>query len=222
MSLPGSGPMSIAAASASGRLSTNGAVLWTNREWKISIATVPSPSHPARRRIFLSGGYDAGSLMLPTQRRGRSNRGADGSSGFRRACRGHPQTPILLGDHLTGVRPDGQFICSSRTARSCGQRTQPAVRPGLVPVAGGLVYGNQRLRPTEPGSSRADKFNLLAQSQVLSKGRECWGPMAMAGGRLLVRDLTRLPAWKSANPGRRPVGGRPVPALPGGNAAVPQ
>ena len=37
----------------------------------------------------------------------------------------------------------------------------------------------------------ATRFNLLAQAQVL-KGRESWGPMALAGGRLLARDFTRL------------------------------
>ena len=37
----------------------------------------------------------------------------------------------------------------------------------------------------------ADKFNLLAKAPVL-KGRESWGPMALAGGRLIVRDLTSV------------------------------
>jgi hypothetical protein len=35
------------------------------------------------------------------------------------------------------------------------------------------------------------KYNLLGQAQVL-KGRESWGPLALAGRRLLARDLTRL------------------------------
>jgi outer membrane protein assembly factor BamB len=37
----------------------------------------------------------------------------------------------------------------------------------------------------------AEKFNLLARATVL-KGRESWGPMALAGGRLIVRDLTKV------------------------------
>jgi outer membrane protein assembly factor BamB len=35
------------------------------------------------------------------------------------------------------------------------------------------------------------RYNLLGQAQVL-QGRESWGPMALAGGRLLARDFTRL------------------------------
>ena len=36
-----------------------------------------------------------------------------------------------------------------------------------------------------------EKYILLAQAQVL-KGRESWGPLALAGGRLIARDLTRM------------------------------
>ncbi|HNQ91262.1 MAG TPA: hypothetical protein PKM73_21825 [Verrucomicrobiota bacterium] len=35
------------------------------------------------------------------------------------------------------------------------------------------------------------RFTLLGRAQILD-GRECWGPMALAGSRLLARDLTRL------------------------------
>ena len=62
---------------------------------------------------------------------------------------------------------------------------------GAFLMAGGLIYAvndGGRLSLFEAAPTR---FNLLAQAQVL-KGRECWGPMALAGGRLLVRDTTRL------------------------------
>jgi hypothetical protein len=35
------------------------------------------------------------------------------------------------------------------------------------------------------------RYEKLAEAQVL-EGRESWGPMALAGTRLLVRDFTRL------------------------------
>jgi len=46
--------------------------------------------------------------------------------------------------------------------------------------------GNLSLVEANPGA-----FRLLAQAQIL-QGQEAWGPMALAGSRLLVRDLTRL------------------------------
>jgi outer membrane protein assembly factor BamB len=36
-----------------------------------------------------------------------------------------------------------------------------------------------------------EAFGLLAQAKVLD-GHDSWGPMAIAGGRLIVRDLTRM------------------------------
>jgi outer membrane protein assembly factor BamB len=36
-----------------------------------------------------------------------------------------------------------------------------------------------------------ERFNLLAEAQVLD-GHDSWGPMALAAGRLIVRDLTRM------------------------------
>jgi outer membrane protein assembly factor BamB len=36
------------------------------------------------------------------------------------------------------------------------------------------------------------EFKLLGSAEVLAKGHEAWGPMAIAGGKMLVRDLTRM------------------------------
>ena len=42
-----------------------GEILWETDAWKIGIATVPSPVPVGGSRIFFSGGYKAGSMMLP-------------------------------------------------------------------------------------------------------------------------------------------------------------
>jgi outer membrane protein assembly factor BamB len=36
-----------------------------------------------------------------------------------------------------------------------------------------------------------DGYKPLARAQVM-KGREAWGPMAIAGGRLIVRDIRQM------------------------------
>lgn len=42
----------------------DGAILWDTTDWKISLATVPCPLDLGQGRIFLTGGYNAGSLVL--------------------------------------------------------------------------------------------------------------------------------------------------------------
>ncbi|MCX7872149.1 MAG: PQQ-like beta-propeller repeat protein, partial [Verrucomicrobiae bacterium] len=42
----------------------DGSILWEFPEWKISIATVPSPLTVGEDKIFFTGGYGAGSIMV--------------------------------------------------------------------------------------------------------------------------------------------------------------
>ena len=43
------------------------------------------------------------------------------------------------------------------------------------------------------------KYTLLGQAEVL-KGHDSWAPLALAGGRLIVRDLTRMVCLDVARP----------------------
>ena len=48
----------------------DGSILWDTTDWKISIATVPSPVILPEGRIFLSGGYNSGAMMLQLEEQG--------------------------------------------------------------------------------------------------------------------------------------------------------
>ncbi len=170
----------------------DGSVLWSNTDWKISLATVPSPLVLPEGRIFLSGGYDAGSLMLQLKE---ASGHIEAQTVFRLAPAvfgATQQTPIFHDGWIYGVRPDGQFTCLGLDGKVVWTSGPSQVFGlGSFLMAGGLIYAvndGGRLSLFESGPT---KFNLLAQAQVL-KGRECWGPMALAGGRLLLRDSTRL------------------------------
>jgi outer membrane protein assembly factor BamB len=169
-----------------------GALLWETADWKISFATVPSPLPLEGGRIFLSGGYDAGSLMLQLSKEG-------GRFQVRTAFKLAPSvfgagqhTPILYQDHIYGVRQDGRFVCldlEGKPAWASDGSQQFGL--GSFLLADGLILamndtGLLRLLEATP-----EKYKLLGQAQVL-KGRESWGPLALAGGRLLARDLTRM------------------------------
>jgi outer membrane protein assembly factor BamB len=171
---------------------TNGAMLWETTEWKISIANVPSPLPLEGGRLFLSGGYNAGSLMLQLKK--------DGDQfSVQTLFRLQPEifgatqhTPIYYENHIYGVRPDGRFVCltpEGKTVWASDSGQQFGLGPFLL--AEGLIFavndsGLLRLIEATP-----EKYKLLGQAQVL-KGRESWGPLALAGGRLLARDLTRI------------------------------
>ena len=102
------------------------------------------------------------------------------------------QTPIFKDGHLYGVRADGQFACLDLDGKvewtsGLGQ----TFGLGSFLMAGDLIFAlndNGKLSLLEASPAR---FNLLAQAQML-KGGESWGPMALVGGRLIARDLTRM------------------------------
>jgi outer membrane protein assembly factor BamB len=170
----------------------SGAILWETTAWKISLATVPSPVALEGGRIFLSGGYNAGSLMLQLKKEG-DHFNAQTLFKLEPGVFGATQhTPILYEDHIYGVRADGRFVCLDLEGKSIWA-SDASQQFGLGPflLADGLIFamndsGLLRLIEATPA-----KYSLLAQAQVL-KGRESWGPLALASGRLIARDLTRM------------------------------
>jgi outer membrane protein assembly factor BamB len=170
----------------------DGSILWENSEWKIRIANVPSPVAAGDGRIFLSGGYNAGSMMLRlTEDAGKLK----AETVFRlepEVLGAEQQTPILFDGHIYGVRQDKQLACVDLEgnliwASGSGKKF------GLGPftIINGLIYamndsGLLRLIEATPTG-----YMQLAEAKVLD-GPDSWGPMAFASGRLILRDLNRM------------------------------
>ncbi|MGD1084802.1 MAG: PQQ-binding-like beta-propeller repeat protein [Verrucomicrobiota bacterium] len=171
---------------------TNGALLWDTDAWKISIATVPSPLVLEGGKILLAGGYNSGSLLLQLKDQGGKLVPETVWKLAPEVFAATQQTPIFHNGNVFGTRPDGRFVCLGLDGKVLW--ASPAGDSfGLGPFlfADGLFFvmnDSGRLTLVEDSSSR---FTPLAQAQVL-QGRESWGPMALVGGRLLARDLTRL------------------------------
>ena len=170
----------------------DGRLLWETRDWKISIANVPSPVPVGDDRIFLTGGYNAGSMMLELTEKG-------DQIVPRPAFRLEPNvfsspqhTPILYQGHLYAVRPDGQLACASLDGElvwASGSANVFGLGPFLI-ADGMLFVMNNEGRLTIARASPTG-YKPLAQADVL-RGHDAWGPMALASGRLIARDLTRM------------------------------
>jgi outer membrane protein assembly factor BamB len=170
----------------------DGALLWETTDWKISIATVPSPLPLSDGKIFLTGGYNAGSLMLQLEDQ-------NGKLTTKTLVKLTPgifgatqHTPVLKDGFLYGARADGRFVCLGLDGKVVWA-SGPGETFGLGSflIADDLIFalndsGKLRLMEASPA-----RFNLLGEAQPLTN-RESWAPMALAGNRLLLRDLTRL------------------------------
>jgi len=175
-----------------GSAADEGSLLWETVEWKISIATVATPVPVPDGRVFLSGGYEAGAMMLALTQQ-------DGKWQAKRAFRlnadvfgATQQTPVLYQDHLYGIRPSGELVCLDLTGK-VRWTSGMARRFGLGPlmIADGKILALDDNGNLTMAAATPEGFKPLAQARVL-QGHDAWGPLAMAGSRLIVRDLTRM------------------------------
>jgi outer membrane protein assembly factor BamB len=170
----------------------DGSILWETSVWKIRIANVPSPVIIGAGKIFLSGGYNSGSMMLQLK---------DDNGTIIPEVVFHlepevfgsaQQTPILYQGHIYGVRPDEQLICldlEGNEVWTSGSDHKFGLGPYLI--ANNLIYVMNDSGLLTLAEATPSGYRQLAQAQVL-QGHDSWGPMALAGGRLILRDLTKM------------------------------
>jgi outer membrane protein assembly factor BamB len=172
----------------------DGSILWKTDQWKVRF-NVPTPVVVGRDRIFLTAGYgqhEHGCTMLRLTE-------ADGKitaeSEFLHATDvfgSIQQSPIFYDGYIYGVRPDQQLVCLDLDGNVVWASTSAhKFGSGPYTIVNGLIYimnDSGELTLVQPGPSG---YVQLARAKVMD-GHESWGPMAIASGRLIVRDTERM------------------------------
>jgi outer membrane protein assembly factor BamB len=170
----------------------DGRILWETPDWKISMANIPSPLDVGEGRIFLSGGYNAGSMMIQLKEEG-DRLAVETVFRLKPNVFGATQhTPVLYQNHIIGVRPDGQLACLDLKGQSVwesGAANKYGLGPFMIAQDLLLAMNDDGLLTLAEASTAS--FKKLAQAQVL-KGPDAWGPMALADGRLILRDMNQM------------------------------
>jgi outer membrane protein assembly factor BamB len=178
-------------------VATDGTLLWSTTAWKPNIVA-PSPLHLGDGRILITSGHGVGSMLLQVRRAGG---GFEVLPPLRTwSCRefaSEQQTPMLYQDHLYTILPkDGgplrqRLLCMDLDGR-VRWTTEGSARFGLGPymIADGKMFiledgGRLTLARVSP-----ERYEALASAQLLD-GREAWAPLALADGRMILRD------WKT-------------------------
>ncbi|MBN1866894.1 PQQ-like beta-propeller repeat protein [Candidatus Sumerlaeota bacterium] len=174
----------------------DGRVLWTLPEWKTKIATIAMPVWIAPDRLFFSGGYNIGSMMV------RLEKNDDGETSptvlFRLESEVYgadQNTPILYRDHLYGVapKPVTALVCLDLEGNRLWTSV-PHATFGLGPflIVNDLILALDDEKGTlHLAEATATGYRELAQAKLLN-GHDAWGPLAFAEGRLILRDLTEM------------------------------
>ncbi len=178
----------------------DGKILWEYPDWKVPTSNAPAPVVAGDGRIFLTGGYQAGSAMIQlTEQAGkivpkalfRLEQNVFGSE---------MQTPIFYQGHIYGVmtkdagRLAEQLICldlQGRQVWTSGPENRFGPFGGPYIIADGMIFVMNDNGVLTLAEATPTGYRQLASAKVLP-GPESWAPMAIAGGRLIVRDIKRM------------------------------
>jgi outer membrane protein assembly factor BamB len=171
----------------------DGEILWDTTEWKIGIATCPSPVILPEGKFFCSGGYNSGAMMLQLVQK-------NDKIAVKKLFKLSPnifgstqQTPIFYDGYIYGVREkDKQLVCLDLSGKEVW-KSGSGHRFGLGPylIADGLIYVLDDSGLLTLAQASPKGYQQLAQAQAI-EGNDSWGPMALVGGRLILRDLTQM------------------------------
>ncbi|MCX6621882.1 MAG: PQQ-binding-like beta-propeller repeat protein [Acidobacteria bacterium] len=172
----------------------DGKLLWEFPR-KFNVAVAPSPVAVDEERVFMTGSYDAGSVMVRVRRSGDTFKAEGVFDMKNNEWNSEVHTPIVHKGHLfaIGKKRRGLFTCMSFDGKevwtSAGKATFGL---GNFLLADGMFFvldgDSGKLRLLEASTSG---YNELAAAQVLA-GQEVWGPMALSDGKLVLRDLAKM------------------------------
>jgi outer membrane protein assembly factor BamB len=183
-----------------------GKILWEYTNWQCAIP-VPSAVDAGEGRVLITGGYEAGAAMIKIKK-------VDDSYSLTELYKNidfgsHTLPPILwdgffYAQYTTNERRDG-LVCMSMDGRIQWKTGRdPSFDKGSMILADGLILstdGKTKLYLIEPNPAA---FTPLASAELLAPKEESgdsgsqrfanqnWAPMALADGRLLIRDQSQL------------------------------
>ncbi len=182
----------------------SGKVLWTYSGWQCMIP-VPHAVDAGEGRVLVTGGYRAGAAMIKVQKK--TDGGYEVTELFKNANFGsHTQPPILYKDHFytqytINERSDG-LVCMSMDGQVKWKTgDEPPFNKGGAVLVDGLllaVDGSTKLYLIDPDPSG---FKPLASVELLEAG-ENWAPIALADGKLLIRDQKQMKCLVVAQQGK--------------------
>jgi outer membrane protein assembly factor BamB len=172
----------------------DGKLLW-NHARKFNVAAVPSPLAIDGERIFATGPYDAGSIMIRVRRTGESFRSEPVFDFKNNEWNSEVHTPVIFNNHFfaVGKKRRGLFTCLNFDGKVVWDSDgKAAFELGSFLLADGMFFilegKTGMLRLAEANTTG---YKELAGAQVLN-GQDVWGPMALSDGKLVLRDLTKM------------------------------
>lgn len=174
-----------------------GKVLWEYTNYNCPIP-VPSVIDAGENRIFITGGYNTGSALIKVDKK------SDGTFAVTEVFRNnevgaHTLPPVLYNGNFymecsTNEKKDGLVCLGIDGTVKWKTGRDPVFERGGMILADGLIIatdGTSKLFLIEPDPTA---FKAISSAEMLigTGGAQNWAPLALADGKLLIRDQSRL------------------------------
>lgn len=172
----------------------SGEVLWEYNNWENMIQVAPALD-AGDGRIIVAGGYEHGTAMIKVEKT-KDNKYSVKEIFNHNEFGDHTKPPVMYngyfyGQFSTNNRRDG-LVCMDMNGNVRWKTMRnPLFDKGSMILADGLLLatdGRQTLYLIEPDPSG---FKPLASAELLQMGQN-WAPLALAEGKLLLRDQSQL------------------------------
>jgi outer membrane protein assembly factor BamB len=172
----------------------SGTLLWSYDGWECRIP-VPNVTEIGDGRIFITGGYRAGSAMIKVEKEAGTFRARELWTTDEFGTHVHPA--VLHQGHLyghcsTNETKDGMVCMDLEGNVQWKTKRSPLFDKGGFVLVDGLfisVDGSKGiLHLIEPSPQG---YKELARAKLLDT-QKCWGPLALSGGKLLIRDQKQM------------------------------
>jgi outer membrane protein assembly factor BamB len=177
-----------------------GRILWKTEGFTASVIA-PSPVILDQDRFFMTAGYGYGGVMYRIERESGTWQARELFRTSRREFASEQQTPVYLNGLLYTVLPsDGggnrqQLVCMTPEGEvlwSSGKEERFGLGPYLATPDEHMFLLDDAGTLTLAKIGR-EGYRRLARFELMDKsGRDAWGPLLLADGRLFVRDSTRI------------------------------
>ncbi len=170
----------------------NGTLLWTYNGWQCGIP-VPNATQISNNQIFITGGYNAGSVLLQIDKNGDTYKANEVLTTKEFISHVHPA--ILYKGHLYSHCSDNSTkdgLCCMDLSGNIKWKTKrkPGFDKGGMILVDDMIIssdGEKTLYLIEPSP---EGFKVLAQAELLDT-KQSWAPLALSDGKLIIRIRSR-------------------------------
>jgi hypothetical protein len=167
--------------------------LWSYKGWQCAIP-VPNVTQISNNQIFITAGYNAGSVLLQIDKKGDSYTTNEVMTTKEFISHVHPA--ILYKGHLYSHCSDNSTkdgLCCMDLSGNINWKTKrkPDFDKGGYILADDMIIssdGEKMLYLIEP---TPDEFRVLAQAELLDT-KQSWAPLALSDGKLIIRDQKQM------------------------------